>query len=69
MTPEEIELLKAIYEAGEQRFGLRRKTAAAAQAFDELVEALEWFQRYRWVDLDVTRCTEAGREALRLLGE
>ncbi len=54
MTPEEIQLLKAICDTGQQRFGLRRKTAAAAQVFDELVEALERMQRYRWVELEVS---------------
>ena len=88
MTPEEIQLLKAICDTGQQRFGLRRKTAAAAQKFDELVEALERMQRYGWVELEVlpatgqqaeryrrkyrhavARCTEQGRQALRLLSE
>jgi hypothetical protein len=86
VTPEEIQLLKAICDTGQQRFGVRRKTAAAAQVFDELVEALERMQRYGWVELEVlpaagqqaeryrrkyrhavARCTEQGREVLRLL--
>jgi len=87
MTPEELKLLKMLSEKELETFLPAGRSAAQAQAFDELVERLESTQRLQWIEVKaaaqpgkigkyerryvaaVARCTEHGRQVLRLLGE
>lgn len=87
MTPQELELLKAISGKNVETFMPASRSAAQAKAFDELVERLQALKRLGWIELEVAgqsgrigkyqrtyvaavaRCTEQGRQTLRLLGE
>jgi len=87
MTPEEFELLKSISAKNVETFLPAGRSAAQAQAFDELVERLQSMERLQWIEMKaaeqpgrigkyerryvavVVRCTEHGRQMLKLLGE
>jgi hypothetical protein len=88
VTPEELEILKAISCQDVETFLPAGPSATQAQAFDELVEVLQRMERLGWIELRfaasrsqlvgrykrkyrgaVARCTDHGREVLRMLGE
>jgi hypothetical protein len=88
MTPQELEILKAISCKDVETFLPAGATAAQAKVFDALVEVLPAMRRLGWLEVEVAeratsqpgrlrgkyiaaaaRCTEAGRRALRLIGE
>jgi hypothetical protein len=59
VTPEELEVLKAIGGQEVKTFQPAGRSAAEAQIFDELVEQLQRMQRLKWIELEVAE--KAGR--------
>jgi hypothetical protein len=53
MTPEELEILKALECKDVETFLPADRSAAAAQAFDALVERLQAMRRLGWIELEV----------------
>jgi hypothetical protein len=53
MTPDELELLKAINGKNVETFLPAGRSAAHAKAFDELVERLQALKRLGWIELEV----------------
>jgi hypothetical protein len=53
MTPQELEILKAICSEEVKTFLPAGPSVAEAQVFDELVEWLQRLQRLKWIDLEV----------------
>jgi hypothetical protein len=54
VTPEELQLLKAISEKDLSTFVPAGQGAAQAQRFDRLVETLQTLERLGWIELQVT---------------
>jgi hypothetical protein len=59
MTPDELELLKAISGKNVETFLPAGRSAAQAKAFDELVERLQALKRLGWIELEVA--AQSGR--------
>jgi hypothetical protein len=59
MTPQELEILKAISCAEVQTFLPSGPSAAEAQLFDALIEWLQRLRRLGWIELEVAE--KAGR--------
>jgi hypothetical protein len=69
MTPEELEILKAINCKDVETFLAAGNTPAEARAFDELVETLERMRRMGWLELEVAeRPAQIGRYRRRYIG-
>ncbi len=85
MTEAEITLLRSLAEVDVVTFMPEGTTRAAVARFEATLASLKEMQKAGWVELEIAdekkrqrgqprrgaaaRCTEAGREALRLLGE
>jgi hypothetical protein len=54
VTPEELQLLRAISEKDLSTFVPAGQSAAQAQRFDRLVETLQTLERLGWIELQVT---------------
>jgi hypothetical protein len=59
MTPEELEILRALSCKDVETFLPAGRSAAQAKAFDALVERLQAMQRLGWIELEVAE--KAGR--------
>jgi hypothetical protein len=53
MTPQELEILKAISCTEVKTFLPAGRSPGQAQTFDDLVERLQGMQRLRWIELEV----------------
>jgi hypothetical protein len=85
VTAAEIALLKSLAQVDVVTFMPEGVSAAAVARFEDTLASLKEMQKAGWVELEIAdaktrhrgqtrrgaaaRCTDAGREALRLLGE
>lgn len=67
MTPDELELLKAISGKEVETFVPAGRSAAQAKAFDELVERLEALKRLGWIELEVAGQSSRSKYQLTLI--